>query len=66
MKCQGRTMRKVHGNVVTSNIRRHGHDGSHVKLSNQMACRNAIEVRHDNVHEHQIILRSSIHLIDSF
>lgn len=59
------TVLKVHGDVVAANIRGHGNDGSIVKLPNQMTCRNTVKIRHDDIHQNHIILRSSVHLVDS-
>jgi hypothetical protein len=59
-------MLEVHRNVVTSNVGGHGDDGSCVELSNQVACRYTIKVRHNNIHQDQVVLGSIVHFVDSF
>src|SRR5690349_8454702 len=59
-------MLEIHRDVVTSDVRCHSDDRSGVKLSNQMTSRNTVQVRHYNIHEYEVILGSSIHLIDCF
>lgn len=59
-------MLEVHRNVVASNIGGHRDDWCVVELPNQVARRNAIQVRHDDIHENQIILRAGVELVDSF
>jgi hypothetical protein len=59
-------MLEVHGNIIAPNVGCHGYDGSGVELADEVACRNSVEIRHDNIHQNQIILRSRVHLVDSF
>lgn len=59
-------MLEIHGNIVTSDVRCHGNDWRRVELSNKVASRNAVEVRHDYVHKHKIVLAAGVHLVDSF
>lgn len=56
-------MVEIHGNIVAADVGGHGDDGRVVELSNEMAGGNAVQVRHDDVHQHQIILRSRIHFV---
>jgi hypothetical protein len=60
------TMLEVHRNVVASDVRCHGYNGRVVELTDQMSCRNAVQVRHDNVHENQVVFPATVHLVDSF
>lgn len=61
------TMLEVHANVIASNIGCHGDDGSGlIELSHKMSRGNSVEVRHDNVHQYEIILCTGVELIDSF
>jgi hypothetical protein len=49
-------MLEIHRDVVASNVGCHGYNGGSIELSDQMASRNAIEVGHNDVHQHQIVL----------
>ena len=60
-------MLEVHPNIVASNVGRHRNDwGGLVELSNEMRCRNAIEVGHDDIHKHKVVLGTGVELINSF
>lgn len=59
-------MLEVHGNIIAANVRSHGNNRRSVELPNQMARGDTVEVRHNDVHENQIVFRSSIHFIDCF
>ena len=62
----GLTMLKVHRYVVTSNVRSHCYNGYVVELPDKVGGRHSVKIRHDDVHEHQIVLRAIIHLVNSF
>jgi len=59
-------MLEVHRDIVASDVRCHGDYRRGVELSDQVASRNSIQVRHDDVHQHQIVFRASVHLVHSF
>ena len=59
-------MLEVHCNIITADIGCHGDNRRVVELSNQMASRNTIKVRHDNIHQHEIVLCASVHLVNCF
>ena len=46
---------KVHRDIVTANVRGHCNDGCLIKLSDQVAGRDAVQVGHDDIHENQIV-----------
>ena len=60
------TMLEIHLDVIASDIRGHGHDWRPIELSDDMASRNAVQVRHDDVHEDHIILDAFLHLVHCF
>lgn len=57
------TVVEVHLNVVTSDVGSHGHNGSAVKLSDQMAGRDTIHIGHDDIHQDQIVLDFFLDLV---
>ena len=59
-------MLEIHRNVITSNVGCHRYNGSGVELSDQVASRNTIEIGHNDVHQHQIVLGACIHLVYCF
>ena len=63
--CTGLTVLEIHGDVVAADVGGHGDDGCGVELADQVTSRNAVQIRHDDVHEHEIVLRSGVHLIYS-
>lgn len=58
-------MLKIHRNVIAANIGRHGDYRSIVELSDQVGSRYSVEVRHNDVHQDQIVLGAGVHLVDS-
>ena len=60
------TMLEIHRDVVAANIGSHSNDGRVIKLSNQMCCRDSVQIGHDDIHKDQIILGATIQLVDSF
>jgi hypothetical protein len=59
-------MSEVHFYVVAADVRRHCDDRRRAELPDQMACRDTIEIGHDDIHEDQIVLRAGLDLIHSF
>lgn len=57
------TVLKVHGNVVAADVRSHCYDWRRVELADQVTCRYAVEVRHDNIHEHEVVFGPGIHFV---
>lgn len=60
------TVLEVHGDVVAADVRGHGDDRGVVKLPDEVSRRHTIQVRHDNVHENEIVFRSGVDLVHSF
>lgn len=56
-------MLEVHGDIVAPDVGGHGNDGSGIKLSNQVASGDTVQVWHDDVHQHKIVLRAGVHLV---
>jgi hypothetical protein len=61
-----RTMLEVHRDVVASDVGCHRYNRSGVELSNQVARGYAVKIWHNDVHQHQIVLRARVHLVYSF
>jgi len=61
-----RTMMEIHGDVIASNIRGHCNDRSRIKLTYQVAGGYSIQIRHDDIHQNQVVFGSSIHFVDGF
>lgn len=59
-------MLEIHGDVIAPYVRGHRDYWSRIKLTNQVARRNSIKIRHDDIHQHQVVLGAGIHLVDSF
>jgi hypothetical protein len=59
-------MLEVHGNIIAANVRSHCNNRCGVELPNQMTRGDTIKVWHDDIHQDQVVLRASIHLVDSF
>jgi hypothetical protein len=59
-------MLEIHGDVIVANVGRHRNYGCAIKLANEVACRHAIEIRHNNIHQDQVILGSGSNFVDSF
>ena len=57
---------EVHRDIITTNIRSHSNDRGLIELPYQMACRNAVQVGHDDIHEDKVIFGSSIHFVNGF
>jgi hypothetical protein len=60
------TVLEVHRNVVTSNVGGHCDNGRVVELADEVSRRNTIQVRHNDVHENQVILCPVVHFINGF
>lgn len=48
-------MLEVHRNIVAANVRGHRNDGRMIELPDEMSGGNAVQIRHDDIHEHQIV-----------
>lgn len=59
-------MLEVHLYVITSDVRGHRHYWRPIELPDDMAGRNSVKVRHDDVHENHIILDALLHLVHRF
>lgn len=59
-------MLEVHRNVVASDVRGHGDDRSIVELSDEMRGGDTIKVRHDNVHQDEVVFGSSVDFVHRF
>lgn len=59
----GFTVLEIHGDVVAADVGGHGDDGGGVELADQVTSRDAVEVRHDDVHEHEVVLGPGVHLV---
>lgn len=59
------TVLKVHRDIITPDVRRHCNDRGVIELSDQMACRDTVEIWHDDVHQYHVILGSCVHLVHS-
>jgi hypothetical protein len=46
---------EIHLNVIAPDVRGHGNDWRIVKLSNDVAGRDSVQVWHDNIHEDHIV-----------
>lgn len=60
------TMLEIELNIVTSDIRGHSNDGSPVKLTDQMTGRNTVQIRHNDIHENEVVLRPVLDFIHRF
>lgn len=60
-------MLEIHRDIIASYVGGHCDDRClAVKLSHKVCCGYTVEVRHNDVHQHQIVLGARIELIDSF
>jgi hypothetical protein len=59
-------MLEIHLYVIASDVRRHSNYWCPIELSNDMAGRNSVEVRHYDVHQDHIILDAFLHLVHRF
>lgn len=59
-------MLKVHRNIVAADIRSHGHYWGTVKLPNQVRRRYPVQIRHDDVHQYQVVFRAGVQFVDRF
>ena len=57
------TMLEVHCNVVASDVRGHRDDRCVIELTDEVCGGDAVQVRHDYVHEHKIIFRAIVELV---
>ena len=57
-------MLEIQIDVAAANVRRHGNDRSVVKPPNQTTSRDSVKVGHDDVHQNEIIFRSSLDFVD--
>lgn len=64
----GLTISEIHVNIIRSDIRRHGNNGNvRAYLADANSCRNAIKMRHDDIHQYQIkLVSSTIDFVHSF
>ena len=58
-------MMEVKLDVITPDIRCHGDDRGAIKLADKMAGRNAVQVRHDDIHENQVVFRAVLDFVHS-
>jgi uncharacterized UPF0146 family protein len=58
-------MLEVELNIITTDVRCHGDDRSAVELADEMAGGYTVQVRHDDIHENQIIFRTALYLVYS-
>lgn len=59
-------MLEIELNIVTPDVGSHSNNGSSVKLTDEMASRHAIEVRHDDVHQNEIVFGTVLNFVDRF
>ena len=59
-------MSEVHFDIIASDIRCHSNDWRRAELSYQVACGDTIEVWHNDVHKHEIVLCAGLYFVDSF
>lgn len=60
-------MLEVHRDIIASYVRGHRDDRCLiVELSHEMCCRDSVEVGHDDIHQHQVVLGARIELVNSF
>jgi hypothetical protein len=57
---------EVELNIIASDVGGHGNDGSSVELADQMTGRHAVQVRHNDIHQDQIVLGTTLHLVHCF
>lgn len=48
-------MLEIKLNVVTPDIRCHGDNRRPIKLANKMTCRNTVQIRHNDIHQNQVV-----------
>lgn len=59
-------MLEVELNIVASDVRGHRDDRCAIKLADEMTSGYTIEIRHDDIHQNEIILRARLHFVDGF
>lgn len=59
------TVLEVKLNVVTSNIRGHGDDRCTVELTNKVASRYTIQMRHNDIHQNEIVFLPILDFVHS-
>lgn len=60
------TMLEIHLNVIAPDVGCHGNDWRTVELSNEVAGRYTIQIRHYNVHQDHIVFDTFLNFVDSF
>jgi hypothetical protein len=60
------TMLEIHLYIIASDVRGHSNYWCPIELPNDMARRDSVEVRHDDVHQDHIILDALLHLVYCF
>ena len=58
-------MLEIKLDVIASNIRGHGDDRRAVKLTDKMACRYTVQIRHDDIHQNEIVFGTTLDFIHS-
>lgn len=59
------TMLEIKLDVVASDVRGHGDDRRAIKLANEMACRYTVQIRHNDVHQNQIVFGAALDFVHS-
>lgn len=59
-------MLKIHRDIVAPDIGCHRDYGRMIELPDQMTRGDAIKIRHNNIHQDHVILRTGIHLVNCF
>lgn len=59
-------MLEVKLNIIASDVGCHSNDRRPIKLTNEMTCRNSIQIGHYNVHKNQVIFGAVLNLVHSF
>lgn len=60
---QGLTVLEVHRDVVAADVRRHGDDGGVVELADEVGGGDAVQIGHDDVHEHEVVFRAGVEFV---
>lgn len=59
------TMLEIKLDVVASDVRGHGDDRCAIKLANEMACRYTVQIRHNDIHQNQIVFGTTLDFVYS-
>lgn len=59
-------MLEIELNVITSDVGGHGDDRSSVELADEVACRHTVQIGHDDIHQNQVVFRTTLHLVHGF